>query len=354
MKKVSEISKSEVDRAVSLDKKFISVNGNNSTRQEAWPDTFNRAFDGQLTACVVTAGHPTSEELPAPVYEPTFRIGVRNVANWYKLIEGFGSNKALHVTSVADIKKAKETGRISFILGFQGANFIEEVGLIPALQRLGVRIIGLTYMNRNLIGSGCMDYHSPSGLSEYGVQVVEELNRVGIVVDLSHVHKETVMDAIKVSKNPCVFSHSAPRGLVDVFRNATDEEIKACAAKGGVICLMGLYWVLPHAPTPTIEDYLDAMEYCVKLVGIDHVGVGMDMSLRRMPGQNATLTARYPGLKDVAGGFELPPEKRFAQGLEPQTALPIIKGLVVRGYSDQDIEKIVGKNLLRVFEKTWK
>ncbi|MDA4117061.1 MAG: dipeptidase [Thaumarchaeota archaeon] len=350
---VSEITKKEKDEAAELYRKFVSINAQDATRQYSWPEHFPKIQNGGITAAVVTVAHPTSPEMAEPIYESTLRFALRSVSNWYRIIESFG-DKAMLVETADDIRKAKQSGKFGFIFGMQGSAYIEELGVIPAIQKLGIRITGLTYMRRNFIGDGCLEAHSPAGLSDYGIKVVEELNRAGIVIDLSHSHTKTALDAIEVSKQPCIFSHSAPRALRDVIRNASEEEIVAISEKGGVVGIYGLYWVLPNAPSPSMEDYLDCIDHVVKVSGVDHVGIGLDQSHARKDSESASFTQRYPELTKLSGNFMVPHDKRYASGLMPENLLPVVEGLVARGYSDSDVEKILGGNFLRVFSRAWK
>ncbi|MDA4117066.1 MAG: dipeptidase [Thaumarchaeota archaeon] len=355
---MKQITASENERALEIYGKSIVVNTNDSTKYYAWPVYFPRLYQGGITSSFVTVVHPTGEGLPPPIYEATFRIVAHWVDFWNKLLLSLGPDKVQRATTVKDIKKAKKEKKIAPVYMLQGANSIEELGLVNTLFQMGIRIMGLTYMRRNYIGDGCME-RNPSGLSKYGIQVVEEMNKVGIVVDLSHVGYRTTMDAIETSKNPCTFSHSNPMALREAVRNATDDQIQALAAKGGVMGITSPWWFLPtsYGKRPEVDDYLDAMEYVIKLVGIDHVAIGLDISAPegRRKEDVKQLNAYFPDLTEASGGkFDVwPVKRRYANGLDAHTALPIAKGLVVRGYSDQDIQKVLGLNWLRVFEKVW-
>jgi microsomal dipeptidase-like Zn-dependent dipeptidase len=279
------------------------------------------------------------------------------------------ADNAFVSTSVEDIRKAKTNGKVGVIYGTQDAQFLEDPSWVAVFHKLGFRICQLTYQGRNLIGDGCGERH-PSGLSKHGVRVVEEMNRVGVVVDLAHVGTPTTLDAIEVSKNPVILSHTTVRALTlpTVVRSKTDEDIKAMAEKGGVIGISPKSnWLKPKGAKAgtTFEDYMDHIDYVVDLVGIDHIGIGLDVHNGRPHGGYVTPDGIYTGAYSGPGGPypEIgimtpgdPPENLHAKGLNPPypQVLNITKAAVARGYSDQEIEKILGGNFLRVFEKVWK
>jgi len=220
-----------------------------------------------------------------------------------------------------------------------------------------VRTIQLTYNTRNLLGDG-VDEASDAGLSKLGRALVREMNEVGILVDLSHVGRRTSLDAIEASAQPCVFTHSNPRALVDVPRNITDEQIRAVARRGGVVgcsCFPPLVW-RGEGP-PTLDDFVDAIDYVAQLVGVDHVAIGSDSEATTgayPPELRASLRRQFAG---TTGGFH----SRFPLG-QPVVGLEdglgdwpkITRRLLERGYEPADVRKIIGGNLMRVFEQVWR
>jgi len=180
-------------------------------------------------------------------------------------------------------------------------------------------------------------------------------NRLGLVIDLSHCGDQVTMDAIKYSRDPILIKHSNPRALVDHPRNKTDEQIKALAEKGGAIGMCGysLFCQVRKGVRPTFKDYLTLIDYTVKLVGVDHVGLGVDIAI--WGEEEFEAWARVsPGLRPEGGWHE---RCVFTdeEGWDDISQLPqITKGLVAHGYSDQDIEKILGLNFLRVFKEVWR
>jgi membrane dipeptidase len=147
------------------------------------------------------------------------------------------SDKLLLVKNIGDIQKAKKEGKVGVILAFQDGRPMErDLGFVKIFHQLGLRVSGLTYQRKNYFADGCGE-RTDSGLSKYGVELIEEMNRVGILIDLTHTGNKSALDVIEVSKEPVIFSHNCAKGLYDHFRNTSDEQLKALAKKGGVNCV---------------------------------------------------------------------------------------------------------------------
>jgi membrane dipeptidase len=248
-------------------------------------------------------------------------------------------------TTGEDVIRAKKDGRTAIFLGFQNIQPLEnDLRLLKLYHHMGVRIIQLSYHFRNAAADGGGE-RIDSGLSLFGISLVKELNRLGIVVDLAHVGKQSVLQAADISEDPVIASHSNPRSLVDAYQNKTDEEIKAIAEKGGVIGVTAFPRLINKDPDrATIDDLLNCIEYIDKLVGVNHVGIGLDF---------AEGWAEYPPTRMTLMKID----KRvytYPPGIQTVTEFPnITKGLIQRGYSDAEIRKILGENFLRVFKKVF-
>ena len=349
MRKISELSKEEEQRALDIHRRAIFINCQDSSGPIEWTE----AYVAKLKRGGVTVENICST---APSIYIGFAETVRRICDRYDFLTRLG-DKLTHVVTVKEIEAAKKNGKLAIILGTQNAETIEDdVRLLGPLQKLGVRIIQLTYQRRNFIGDGCGE-KGDAGLSDFGVQVVEQMNKLGLVIDLSHVGRRTTLDVMKVTKDPVIFSHSNSRKVSDTVRNITDEQIKSLAAVGGV---MGISQCPPHVrmppPRTTVEEYLNHVDYVVDLVGVDHVGIGLDNDEGFWGGI---------GVEDSRKHFEeskiLHPEIwgtttwdcGTTQGLEVDNLANITRGLVARGYSDQEIEKVLGGNFLRVFKRVW-
>jgi membrane dipeptidase len=273
----------------------------------------------------------------------------------------------MFATSVADIRRAKRMGRVAALMGIEGGHAIEDS--LPTLRefyRLGVRYMTLTWNNTNNWADAGRGEKKHNGLSDFGKDVVREMNRLGMLVDVSHVSDKTMSDALDISKAPIIASHSSARALSDVPRNIPDDLLKRIAKNGGVV-QVNFYSVFvdaktvapqsaerdrklkaqqdaidekykndperraeesdkleaahPLPPLP-ISKLIDHIDHIVKVAGIDHVGIGAD----------------FDGANDMP------------EGAQDVSMLPnITYELLKRGYSERDIRKILGENFLRAF-----
>ncbi len=182
------------------------------------------------------------------------------------------------VRTVADIEAAKREGRVGVLLGWQNLSGIEDqLGYLALFKALGVGIMQMAYNTRNLVGDGCYEAHD-GGLSDFGREVVAEMNRVGILCDLSHVGAKTSQDVIECSTKPVAYSHVCPAALKAHPRNKTDAQLRAIVERGGFVGVTMFPPFLRRGTAATVEDYLEVIEYTINLVGEDHVGIGTDFT----------------------------------------------------------------------------
>lgn len=270
---------------------------------------------------------------------------------YYNMVDAY-SDKAMVAYTAADIEKAHRERKLALVFSFQNGTPVEDdwVNRLPVFYRNGLRMVQLTYNERNRLGDGVFEPEG-RGLTLTGIQVVRELNRLGIVIDLSHVGIRSGMDAIELSTDPCVYSHANCRALTDSARNKTDEQIRAIAEKGGVI------GITPYAPfcetarnvRPALNNYLDHIDYAVQLVGVDHVGIGTDIAEHWAVRWAGGTPRRYP---DMVGNYTW--KTIYAEGFHDLGLFPnVAEALLKRGYSGDDLRKIFGGNFLRVFRQVW-
>jgi membrane dipeptidase len=242
-----------------------------------------------------------------------------------------------------DILAAKQRGAIGFLPTVEHLAMGAQLHRIDVLYGLGVRLAGLTYSRRAIVGDGQFE-RTDCGLSDLGIAAVERMNDLGMVVDLSHAGTRTAVEAIERSRVPVVFSHNAAKAIWPTPRTRGDEELKACADKGGLICITAVPNSLSDAPDQDIGCVLDHYDYMVELVGIDHVGIGTD-----------TLVGDHVGFHKVALGRDAPSHRfpaPYLSGLEsPADGKNIIRGLIARGYDDEAIRKIAGQNALDLLRR---
>ncbi len=254
-----------------------------------------------------------------------------------------------------DIRRAKENGQIAFVASLEAATAIEnEVDRLDILYGLGIRSSGIAYSEANTLGSGLREARD-GGLTEFGRQAVRRMNRLGIAIDVSHSGDQTSLDTIETSEKPIFITHAGARALWNTKRMKPDEVLKAMAAKGGVIGIEAA----PHTtltkshPKHSIESFMEHFEYCADLVGIDHVAFGPDTLFGDHVGLHHYFAKQLSiGAAHGAQPFE---EVKFVDGIEnPAEAFPnIVRWLVKHDYSDDDIAKAIGGNVMRVLEQVW-
>lgn len=255
-----------------------------------------------------------------------------------------------------DILRAKKNSQIAFIISIEGAAMIEnELDRIDILYGLGVRCLGIAYSEGNALGAGLREPND-GGLTQFGRQAVRRMNQLGMAIDISHSGDRTGLDTIELSEKPVFITHAGARGLWNSNRLKNDETIRACAAKGGVIGIEAA----PHTtltqkhPRHSIESFMEHFEYCAELVGIDHVAFGPDALFGDHVGLHHAL-AEALSIKQSRGKLEYE-EVEFVDGLEnPGEAFPnIVAWMIKHDYSDIDIAKAIGGNVMRVLKGTWR
>ncbi|MCA8052362.1 dipeptidase [Burkholderia arboris] len=280
----------------------------------------------------------------------------KKLAFWQNLLKS--RPELLEIRTAADIRTAKESGRLGILLAFQGADAIEDdLELIDAYKQSGVGIIQLTYNRPNLLGSGC-EVANDEGLTEFGRKAVARMNEARVIVDCSHTGYRTTLDAIAASSAPVIFTHANPYAVHPIRRNIKDEHIKAAAATGGVIGVAGYPPFVSNKTKSSLDDLIAHITHIAELVGVDHVGLGLDYFTGQdgiMPIAQAMATYDFLIKAGVwsADNYS-PPPYFYPEGIEtPDKLGNLTAGLLKRGFSEVDVTKILGGNWLRVFEVVW-
>lgn len=244
-------------------------------------------------------------------------------------------------SSMKDVDRAVESGRTAVLISFEG---VDPLGSDPALlkvfHRLGVRGMGLAWSRRNYASDGCFfkDRREgrKGGLTPFGVDLLEEAERLGIVIDISHLNDEGVEDVARFAKKPFIASHSNCRALVPSMRNLTDEQIRLVASRGGVIGMNGCSAFVSADPQRSAgaADLCRHIDHIVRLVGVDHVGLGLDFC---------------DGFTDY---FQSTPNIETYDVIKGHGELPeLVAVLIQKGYAEEKIRKIIGGNFRKVFEE---
>ena len=277
-----------------------------------------------------------------------------NALQYFARWNGFIANDDEHfmrVDSTADLKRVKSSAKIGIMLGLQNSEHFRRPDDVDFFRGLGQRVSQLTYNARNLIGNGSTERRD-EGISDFGVSIIERMNRVGMAVDVSHCGDRTTLDAFDISKKPVLITHSNCRALVPGHpRLKTDEAIKKVGDTGSVIGITGVRMFVKADEPTTIEHVLDHFDHVRKLIGPEHLGVGSDMDLygydAMPPELNKQLRAAYKG----SYAFR---EKIDIEGLNhPKRMFDLTEGLLRRKYSDSEIEGILGGNFERVLSQIW-
>ena len=275
---------------------------------------------------------------------------LRMFAQW----NGFIANHDQHlmrIDSPADLNRVKTSGKIGIMIGLQNSDQFRRPDDVDFFHGIGQRVSQLTYNARNLIGNGSTERRD-DGISDFGVAIIERMNKVGMAVDVSHCGDRTTLDAFEISKKPVLITHSNCRALVAGHpRLKTDEAIKKVGQAGSVMGITGVRMFVKGDEPTTVEHVIDHFDHVVKLTGPEHVGVGSDVDLygydAMPPEANKALRAGYKG----SYAFR---EKIDIEGLNhPKRMYDLTEGLIRRKYSDAAIQGILGGNFKRVLTQIW-
>lgn len=256
--------------------------------------------------------------------------------------------------TASDLRAAKRDGKIGVMFGTQGATMLEDkLWRLETLTRMGLRILGLAYTTANAFGDGCGEKRD-AGLTYLGEELVEMVNGLPLLLDLSHCGDRTRAEATAIARAPCC-THSNASGLRPNGRNTTDDTVKAMVAKGSMIGVCGLPQSLADE-NPTLDDLLDHVDYLTHLVGAGGVGIGMDyvesyqeQATVVAPPSVVTWRTRRPDIFGPLSSFGRQP---YPMGVERVAKLPnLTAGLLARGYAEADVAAIMGGNWLRVIER---
>ncbi len=286
-----------------------------------------------------------------------YEYSVSEIAKWNQRIHMHDAH-LLKVWSAEDIKRAKAEGKVGIIMGFQNAAMMgDNADRVDTFAGLGLKVIQLTYNVRNQLGDGSMEAEN-KGLSDFGREVVERLNRAKTAVDLSHSGEKTCLDAIGVSNEPVCITHTGCRALANLPRNKTDDELRLLAEKGGVA---GIYFMpfLKEDSFPDAMDVVRHIEHAVNVCGEDHVGIGTDGGTTGIDDLKAYQAVIDDEIRRrQAAGISARGEKAGVVPFIPDIQGPgqfqqLADMLYSRGHSSGRIEKILGGNFMRFYRDVW-
>ena len=251
-------------------------------------------------------------------------------------------------TSVSDVEVARRSGRMAVFYLYQNATqFDDDLDRVEMFRRLGVTSCQVTYNERNLAGVGCRAEGDDGGLTEFGREMIDRMNAVGMLVDLSHANMPTMADAIAHSRMPVIISHTGCDAVHPHLRNTTDENLRAMAERGGVVGVCQLRPFLTFEKKDNLYAYFDHIDHAVRVAGIEQVCIGSDRDHRVI-----TMTPEYEAELRAEEGSQVTSSELpyFIDELNGPRRMEVVwDGLADRGYSESDIEKIMGLNLYRLY-----
>jgi microsomal dipeptidase-like Zn-dependent dipeptidase len=282
-------------------------------------------------------------------YHENFRETVANIAAWNRRFDQF-PGLIFQGFDGGDVRRAASEGRTAIFLGSQNPSCIEDdIGLVEILHRLGLRFMQLSYNNQSLLASGCYE-REDTGLTRMGREVVREMNRVGLVIDMSHSGERSTLEAIAHSTRPIAITHANPRAWHDVVRNKSDEVLRALRDSGGMLGLSLYPHHLKRGPDCTLKEFCEMAARTAELVGIDHLGLGSDLCQDQPDWVVRWMRqGRWTKGEDDGGGF--PPQPVWFRSNRDHRN--IAQGLKTIGFADAEMAKIMGGNWLRFFEESF-
>jgi len=286
-----------------------------------------------------------------PIYVDTPLLPELGLRTTLRMAEAFNAdleeNNTLivPVKSFTEIQKAVANGKIAAVLAIEGVDgFGNDIDLFQTFYRLGVREISLTWNRRNAFADGTGEQETRSGLTKLGFSAIKEMNRLNILVDVSHINETCFFDVLKTTNKPVVASHSDVKAIYDHPRNLSDEQIKELAANGGVMGLL-LHPGILDPKNPTISRAVDHISYVADLVGIDHIGLGPDF-------MEDTLAANMGMLNPASSMMSINDMVAVIENCGRSEELPNLTAeLIRRGFSEDEIRKVLGENFLRVYKQ---
>ncbi len=307
-------------------------------------EIFQQIQDGGLSAIHVTI-----------CYHEDFDEMLQNVNDWNDRFELYADKIFLGRTA-SDVRKAQKEGRTAIFFGFQNCSPIEDdIELVEACYELGARFMQLTYNNQSLLATGCYEQND-SGVTRMGRQVIKEMNRVGLVVDMSHSAERSTLDAIEISERPIVISHANPSFWHPALRNKSNEVLKALGESGGMLGFSVYPHHLKDGTNCTLESFSAMIADTAEIMGVQNIGIGTDLCQNQPDSvvewmRNGTWTKERDFGEGSAGSAGFPDQPSWFR--DNRDFSNIALGLKDVGFSDDEVAAVMGNNWLNFFESSF-
>ena len=288
-------------------------------------------------------------------YWENIRETLENIGTWNRHFINH-ADLIMPVRQAADILEAKRVGKVGIIFGFQNCSPIEDdVKMVEILHQLGVRIMQLTYNNQSFLATGCYE-EQDGGITRFGRQVIKEMNRVGMVIDMSHSAEKSTLEAIEISERPIAITHANPTFFHQALRNKSETVIRAIGESKGMLGFSMYPFHLKNGSDCTLDEFCQMIAQTAEIIGIDRIGIGSDLCLN----WDYTVlewmrSGRWTtGVDHGEGSAEKPSWPKQPSWFTGSKDLhTIARGLSNQGFSDDDIAKVMGENWLSFFEKSF-
>lgn len=344
----SEKAKSFVKEIITIDSLSACVD-HNWPREEMFEEYHGRAIESGIDVIGMTVSYGQNDFMTMQNQASHFLRHIYAAKDTFEIVRTTG-----------DIQRIHEQGKHGMFFCAQGCELLnnDPEKYAPLIKNAGVGTVALAYNERFRAGDGCT-VENPDKVTFYGKKVIDALHKNHILLDLSHASSTTAISAMEYSmkvapETPVIYTHSTPLSIVDIYRNMIDEEIDICAATGGVIGLVTLPWFIvdPMAQETTPKDIIKAINYVRDRVGIDHVALSSDDAYSWMPVWDWVL--KVPEMYQDGGLALEAAAKKPCGAAEAAKVYPAIVDLMwEQGYSDEDIRKVLGGNLMRVYQQVW-
>ena len=288
------------------------------------------------------------------VYHETLRETLTRIGEWNRRFEAHG-DLIMPVHAPSDILHAQQAGKVGIFFGAQNCSPIEDdIDMVAVLRQLGLLIMQLTYNNQSLLACGCYESED-SGITRFGRQVIREMNRVGMVIDMSHSSERSTLEAIEISERPVIISHANPSFFHAAKRNKSDKVLQAIAESDGLLGFSAYPFHLKNGPDCTLEDYCDMIARTVDMMGIKHVGLGTDLC-QHQPTTVLEWMRNGRWSKEMDYGEGSANNAGWPQPLawlrDSRDFPNLIDGLRIKGFGDEEIARIMGRNWVELLERT--